>query len=296
MVVDVAVEDGTHDVIGSNFGFSTYGGEQAAVLMSPPAPRALVGVLPAVGIRAAYYTEFFAALNARGIAGVAADWIGAGASPVRASRRVAWSYNEMVHDHAGGLHHAAKERVGDVPFFWLGHSLGGHVAMLHAGLEPSVRGVALFASGSPHYKAWTGREQAVMAGGSLMVRVISAALGYFPGTQLRFGERESAGWARDWYHLHRTGSFSHPGFDGDALLQQMKAPVLTATVFDDRLAPAESAASLVARTATRGVTQLNWNPGHAVGHNRWPRRLTERAAQDFDDWVSGVLDADVVRS
>ncbi|MFK7999938.1 MAG: alpha/beta fold hydrolase [Polyangiales bacterium] len=273
----------------AEFAFDTFGGAQNALCLAPDAPRAVVGVLPAVGIRAAYYTEFFAALNARGIAGVAADWIGAGASPVRASRRVAWSYNEMVHQHAAGLHDASQKRFGDVPFFWLGHSLGGHVAMLHAGLESGVRGVALFASGSPHYKAWTGRERVAMAGGSLMVRVISAALGHFPGKELRFGERESAAWARDWYHVHRTGSFSHPGFDGDALLRQMRAPVLVATVFDDRLAPGESAAALVARTPTSNVTRRSWNPGHAVGHNRWPRRLRERAAEDFDLWVSRIL-------
>ena len=161
--------------------------------------------------------------------------------------------------------------------------------MLHAGVEPSVRGVALFASGSPYYKAWTGRERAAMAGGSLMVRLISGALGFFPGTQLRFGERESAGWARDWYNVHRTGSFSHPGFDGDALLRRMRAPVLCATVFDDRLAPAESASQLVSRSGAPGVTRTTWSPGHAVGHNRWPRRLTECAAADLETWVSAVL-------
>lgn len=291
MVVDVAVEERAGDVKGADFRFSTYGGEQAAVLMAPSAPRALVGVLPAVGIRAAYYTEFFGALNAYGIAGVAADWIGAGASPVRASRREAWSYREMVHEHAAGLHHAATERVPEAPFFWVGHSLGGHIAMLHAGLEPSVRGVALFASGSPFYKSWTGREQAAMVGGSLLIRLISGALGYFPGTQLRFGERESSGWARDWYHAHRTGSFSHPGFDGDALLHDMDAPVLSATVFDDRLAPAESAAQLVARTRARDVTLKTWNPGQAVGHNRWPRRLAECAADELEAWIGQVIQA-----
>lgn len=268
--------------------FSTYGGEQDALLMTPSAPRAVVGVLPAVGIRAAYYAEFFAALNARGIAGVAADWIGAGDSPVRASRRMSWSYREMVHGHAAGLHEAATKRL-DVPFFWLGHSLGGHIAMLHAGLTPSVRGVALFASGSPHYKAWKGRERVLMSSGALLVRVISGAMGYFPGTQLRFGERESAAWARDWYRLHRSGSYSHTGFDGDALLRRMNAPVLAATVFDDRLAPAESCDLLIARSGTEDVTKATWNEGHAVGHNRWPRRLTERAAADFDEWASRVL-------
>lgn len=283
------------DFVGdAEFSFATFGGHQLALCVAPEVPRAVVGVLPAVGIRAAYYADFFAALNARGIAGVAADWVGAGASPVRASRRVTWSYKEMVHAHAAGLYRASRERFGDVPFFWLGHSLGGHVAMLHAGLESRVRGVALFASGSPHYKAWKGQERVLMAGGSLMVRAISAALGYFPGKELRFGERESAGWARDWYRLHRTGSFSHPGFDGDSLLRRMKAPVLAATVFDDRLAPAESATSLLARTPTKDVTRLTWNPGHAVGHNRWPRRLTERAAEDFDVWATAAFESTAV--
>lgn len=190
------------------------------------------------------------------------------------------------------LHEAAMSRFGDVPFFWLGHSLGGHIAMLHAGLAPSVHGVALFASGSPYYKAWTGRERAAMAGGALLVRLISGALGHFPGKQLRFGERESAGWARDWYRVHRSGSYSYPGFDGDALLRRMEAPVLSATVFDDRLAPAESTALLVERSSTSDVTRVTWNPGHGVGHNRWPRRLTEVAATEFDDWVSRVLKAE----
>jgi predicted alpha/beta hydrolase len=292
MLVAVAEQTKVNRGPSSALSFRTYGGEQPALLMAPAAPRAVVGVLPAVGIRAAYYSEFFAALNLRGIAGVAADWIGAGASPVRASRRVSWSYPEMVHEHAAGLHEAAMSRFDDVPFFWLGHSLGGHIAMLHAGLTPSIRGVALFASGSPYYKAWTGRERAAMAGGAFLVWLISGALGHFPGTQLRFGERESAGWARDWYRVHRSGSYSYPGFDGDALLRRMEAPVLSATVFDDRLAPAESTALLVERSSTSDVTRVTWNPGHGVGHNRWPRRLTEVAATEFDDWVSRVLKAE----
>ena len=69
----------------------------------------------------------------------------------------------------------------------------------------------------------------------------------------------------------------------------MTAPVLSATAFDDRLAPAESTAILVAKTGAQDVTRVTWNPGRAVGHNRWPRRLRDEAATDLHGWIRRVL-------
>ncbi|MEM9865692.1 MAG: alpha/beta fold hydrolase [Myxococcota bacterium] len=263
--------------------FRTLGGDQAYRWCAPKDARACFAVLPAVGIRGAYYDAFLQALAARGFAGAAADWPGSGESPVRADRRTRWSYDALVNAHAAGLRNAVEARFAGVPFYWVGHSLGGHVALMHAG-RYGADGVCLLASGGPDRRAWRGASTLGLAGRVHLMVAITGALGYWPGRAFGFGERESAQWVFDWYRAYRTGSFRTPRFDGDAALRAWTGPTLVVTVADDPLAPKASTQFLVGRTRSE-VQWQRWSPDHPVGHNRWPRLGPDVMAERIEAWV-----------
>ena len=79
--------------------------------------------LPALGIRASYYTGFLRGLAAAGVHGVAADLTGHGESPVRARRGRQWGYGDLVQSHLPDVHEAVRCHFPRSDFFWVGHSL-----------------------------------------------------------------------------------------------------------------------------------------------------------------------------
>jgi len=269
--------------------FDSLGGAQSAQLFTPDGPTAVVAVLPALGIRSGYYAAFAEALVDEGLACVVADLPGNGDSPVRAGRgdgQEQWSYKELVEVYAEGVARATRGRFRGVPFFWLGHSVGGQVALMHAGgAAAQVAGVALVAAGTPFVGAWRGAERVKVGLAAGLFRSVSAALGYLPGRRLGFGNRESAAWVRDWYRALRTGSFQFDEFDGDARMRGFAGPVFGFNVSDDRLAPEEATSILIDKTRASEVTRHRWEVQEPVGHNRWPRADPTGVAAHIAAWV-----------
>jgi len=80
--------------------FATLGGTQRAAVDTPAdAPRGVVVVAPALGVRESDYRKLCGALNGQGFATAAVDLPGHGDSPVRANRRRDWGYASVIeHD------------------------------------------------------------------------------------------------------------------------------------------------------------------------------------------------------
>lgn len=269
--------------------FETLGGRQDARYVAPLAEtRAIIGIIPALGIRADYYSAFQEALAAQGFASVTADLIGAGSSPVRADRQTHWVYKDLVERYAQGLFEATRRHEATAPFYWLGHSLGGQVGMMHAGLaQGQVAGVILFASGSPYHVGWPGLDGLKIRLIAQLFHGLCLLLGYLPGPQLGFGGRESGEFMRAWGHAVETGSFNWRGFEGDALLAQFHGEVLAVNISDDELAPPSSTRQLLSKTNALRSTMKLWEatPSQPVGHNRWPRADPERAVSYISAWL-----------
>ncbi len=267
---------------------NSLGGVQSVQLERGEAPDAPVAlVVPAMGIGAGYYREFSRVLSRRGWNVMLGDLPGQGKSPLRPDRARNWTYGDVVRDHLGALAKGAAELFPGAPRIWIGHSLGGQLALLRAGAFPGeTEGVVLIASGSPHYRAWPGHQ----AGGILLFTqlggLLGAGLGHFPGHRLGFGGRQPRSLIGNWAQVGRTGSFRFADFDGDAALRNCVAPVLAIQLEGDGMAPKASLEELLGRVASTQVRRVLWSSADgAPHHNRWPRS-PHWPARAMDEWVS----------
>ena len=289
--------DSPDDRSTQGFDFPTIGGTQSAVLTLSRSVRApIVLVLPALGLRAEYYAPLVARLAVEGVHAAAIDLPGHGASPVRASRRVDWGYPELV-THAAAARDAASRALPGVPVFWLGHSIGGQIALLESGLHPGgAAGVALVASGSPYYRAWRGLAALKIALGTRFSAALAGVVGYFPGEQAGFAGREARSVMQQWARLARTGAYRFGAFDGEALLAAGRAPVLALRVLGDDLAPEAAVEHTLGKLGQRTIEREVWR-GLATKnvHNRWPR-TPEPAVERVTAFVRATLATTPARS
>ena len=212
------------------------------LLLQPATPaRDVLLWLPALGVAARNYVPFARELAARGIAVALHEWRGCGSSDWRAARARDWGYRELLMLDIPASRAAA---VGAFPQarLWLGgHSLGGQLAALAAGLDPpGIVGLALVAAGSPYWRmfrhAWAIR--AVYA----CVPCVAAICGFFPGRRLGFGGREAHGVMSDWARSGRSGRYAATGVESDLemALARVSVPLLAVLLADDWLGPSRS--------------------------------------------------------
>ena len=222
----------------TGFGFQTLGGLQQADLRDGASEYSpIVVVAPAIGIGARYYASLCAGLTEIGIGAVSIDMPGHGASPIRAGRHDNWGSEELV-DHFASVVGALAEIKPHAPIYLLGHSLGGHVALMLAGRgDVHVSGVVLVAAGAPYWRAWRGPGALFLRWGSALYGVIAQILGYFPGNRLGFGGREARTLIVQWAASARTGEYDFPGFMGEELLSRPGPPVHSIGLRGDFFAP-----------------------------------------------------------
>lgn len=259
------------DVI-DELAFATLGGTQRAAVDSPAgAPRGVVVVAPALGVRASYYRKLCGALNELGFATAAVDLPGHGESPVRANRRRDWGYVPVIEHYASALR-AVHAATPDLPKFIVGHSIGGQVALMTAGMDiPGLRGVVVVASGCPYWRTWDGAEAYRIRAATWTCSLMARSLGVFPGDKVGFGGREPKTLIVQWAHAAQTGKYAHGSFDGDALLAKPGPPTLGIRVEGDALAPERSVKLTLDRLKARDVSFERWNTApHGGDHNRWP--------------------------
>ncbi len=220
--------------------------------------------LPALGVGARYYEKFGHELRACGIALETLEWRGTGTHPLRAGRRVDWGYRELLLDAAHALGRAQRANPNRV---WLlgGHSMGGQLAALLAAIVGTgefvaarpVDGLVLVATGVPHWRLYQGRMRWGVRAFAALLPAITAMVGHFPGTALRFAGREARGVMRDWAHSALTGRYAARGvaLDLDRALQTLRVPVCAVALAQDWLAPVASLQALLAKLPDSSVSQ-----------------------------------------
>lgn len=252
--------------------FASVGGTQRAGVHRPPeTPRGAVLVAPALGVRASYYLKLCVALNELGFVTTAVDLPGHGTSPVRASRRTDWGYVQVIEHYASALQ-AFHDTTPGVPKFALGHSIGGQVALMTAGMDvPGLAGVVVVASGCPYWRTWEGAQAYRIRASTWACGAIARSVGVFPGDKVGFGGREPKTLIVQWAHAAQTGRYVHGDFDGDALLARPGPPTLGICVDGDDWAPERSMKLTLERLSAREVSFERWSTApHGGNHNRWP--------------------------
>lgn len=209
----------------------------------PPAPRAWLYWLPALGVGPGPNETFADAMAARGFAVAVHEWRGLGTSNRRAGRGQDWGYRELLDlDIPAGLEAAALAHP-SLPGWIGGHSLGGQFALIEAARRgDGLQGVLLAASGHPHWKQFPGLRKFGVLAFAAGIPLVTNLAGHFPGTRLGFAGREAGRLMREWARTCRRGDYRTGDFGGalDAALAAWRGRVLAIRLAHDTLAPPAS--------------------------------------------------------
>ena len=215
-------------------------------------PREGIGLtwLPALGVPAAKYDGFAAALRDRGIGVAIHEWRGTAGSSLRPSRRNDWGYRELVDHDIPATIAAAKQAMPQLRWVLGGHSLGGQLAALSLAMRPAqAQALLLIATGVPAAGYFPGLK-------ALGVRLFAQALGpltrlwgSFPGNRLNWAGHEAGQVMRDWAGTVRAGEYRQLAAlpDIDARLRALDRATLGLRFSDDWLVPAASMSDLLGR-------------------------------------------------
>lgn len=250
----------------------------SARLFEASSPRAVMVICPAMGVMARYYDSFARALAARGIHVAVTDLRGQGSSSLRAGRDVDWGYATLVEQDWPALAAAVQACWPGLPFYFLGHSQGGQVALLYAAHQPEgLDGVLTIACGSTCFRGWQGWQQYRILLQTQFVRVPAGMLGYFPGNRLGFGGRQARTEMRDWANTAWHGRYDliDGAIDYEQALGDVRVPVRVFSLEGDDFAPAGAAAwmagKLPAGTTVHRHLREDELPAEARDHFRWSR-------------------------
>ena len=267
------------------------GHRYAVEIHDEPTSRAIVLVLPAMGVTTTYYAPIIKNLRESGLGVAIVDWRGHGQSDVRARRGVDWGYRELAEVDLPATIAAIRHRLPNRPIYALGHSLGGQIACLHAAAHPGeLAGIALIASCSVHYVGW-GFPRGL--GTLLFTQVVGLAsrlFGYFPGERLRFAGQEGRRQMIDWAHNARTGRWeiADSAHDYEELLSKVEIPVLAMSLEGDAYAPSAAVDNQTAKLGLAEVTRHHWTAADmdrgGLHHFRWVRHSAP-VARMIEGWV-----------
>lgn len=248
----------------------------------PPAPRARLLWLPALGVPARHYLPLADALAARGVAVFVHEWRGLGSSNLRASRECDWAYRELLTVDLPASERAARRECEADNALLGGHSLGGQLASCFLGLSPTrAQGLWLVGSGSPYSPAFPAPLRFALPMAYRFLPWLAQRVGHLPGPRVGFGGREARGVIRDWSRSAMTGRYQMQDTDLEAPLSSVAARIRAVVLANDWMAPRSSLDYLLSKmpharadVRTLGDAEL----GVRSDHFAWMKQPAEVAA------------------
>lgn len=254
--------------------------------------RPVVIINPATSVRCRYYFRFATFLFENGFDVIAYDYRGIGESRPASLRGFQGSWLDWGHlDFDAVLRHAARSFPGQ-PIHVVAHSVGGFVI----GLAPSnhlIRRVFTMGAQFAHWRDYAaGHRMRMLAKWHLVMPLLTAIFGYFPGKRLGWLEDTPKGVVRDWGYSRkriedtcRRGTLALENVDRQALARQfgaVTAPTLAVSVTDDEFGTVAAVERLLSYFVSSPATHLRISPasigeakiGHfAFFHSRFEKAL-----------------------
>ena len=251
--------------------------------------KASMIILPAMGVRASFYRAMAGSLMDFDLTSYVMEYRGLGDSSLRAGWRTDFGYKQHQEDVAA-LIARIKQDYPDRPLYIAGHSFGGHLAMMTAGLDPtSFDGIIMLASGTPWHEAFEGKAGKHLKRFGWFVPAIMALYGHFPGSKFGFAGRESRSHMRDWLQMSTKNRFKIIGL-GDDLeekISQYKGRVLCMAFTRDNMAPIKAIKLMLGKIPKASVeikeltdTDIEGEATH-FGWAKTPHRISQR----ISEWI-----------
>lgn len=262
------------------------------VVPAASAEAPVVLLLPAMGTPATYYRPLLTGLAENGVCAVAVDLPQVTHRRRRRRAERGQGYAALAQDVLGRV----RRHLGDAfpnaaGTVILGHSLGGHLALVHLALTEALPdGLVLVASGSTHWQAYRGPRGLLVLLQTQAIALVTSVVGHWPGHLVGFGGRQHRALIRDWSALARSGRLRPAGAptDLESRLGALPIPVLAVDVAGDVLAPSSAMAALVGKLTSATVSRRHHAGSDTPpGHSRWARDPGD-LAEAVAGWVRSV--------
>jgi predicted alpha/beta hydrolase len=193
---------------------------------------------PATGVLARYYHRYARFLARHGFDVLTYDYRGIGLSRPKRLRGCGYRWREWGECDFDAALRFMHDRRREGPLMVVGHSVGGFLP----GLAESAPLIDRMLTVGAQY-AWWGdymprRRLALFVKWHVVMPVITALCGYFPGRGLGWLEDLPVGVANEWSFRGPHFESSHPRVERQAVLSRMAAmhaPILAVAVSDDEL-------------------------------------------------------------
>jgi predicted alpha/beta hydrolase len=243
--------------------------------------------------------------QARGFAVYSLDLRGHGRSGPPASRRVDWSFDDLVTGDIPAAVGAVKLRHPDLPLIWLGHSLSAHAGAVAVGLRPElpVDLLVLLCPGpwvrafEPSWPLWQAKRGVLRAWDG-----VAALCGSFPASRFGVGtDDESRGYVRQHREWAASGGWQSRDGAADymAALARVRQPALVVAAGGDLLCRPASVRRFAAAIGTgqAGAAAEHWRvSGRDLGRRLPPGHMSVITAppclpvwERIDGWLRARL-------
>jgi predicted alpha/beta hydrolase len=252
-------------------------------------PSAALILLPALGIRAKFYTALAQGLAKGGVLVVVLEQRGNGESAYRPGDGSRFDLKDYLHRDLDAALRWLKAKPYDGPLYIGGHSLGGHVASMAAAEKPArFAGVIHFACGFPYAGDYRPPASFFIRFLIALIPLMTYIIGYFPGSRLGLGGREYRGLMMDWCQWARSGSYNIKGFEKtEEGLAAYRGRVLSLAFEQDTLASAKSIDRSCAVYKSAHVSKRKLGAaeqGAYLGHINWGKK-PDGAVATVLDWL-----------
>ena len=208
--------------------------------------RGVVLIVPAMGVEQRFYAAFAQWLAERGFVTVTFDYVGMGLSRQGPLRDLQVDVIGWGRHDCSAMLDAAVEAAGELPVFWIGHSLGGQILPFVRGSE-RIRRAFTIATGSGYWRENTRslRNRAWLLW-HLIAPLVTPLAGYFPGQRLGMVGDLPRGVIEQWrrWCLHPEYAV---GAEGEAVREAYSAvrtPITAISFTDDEMMSGRNTESL----------------------------------------------------
>lgn len=223
-------------------------GHQLASCWYYPAgtPQGAVMIASAMGVKQRFYANFASWLAERGFLVVTFDYLGIGQSRQVPLRQLKVDLLDWARHDCSAVLVKVAEAAGDMPLYWIGHSVGAQILPLVEGHERLTR-IITIAAGSGYWRENSPqiRCQAWLLWHGL-APVLTAIAGYFPGERIGAVGDLPAGVIRQWrrWCLHPEYLVGVEGEPIRRAFAEMQTPLTSLSFTDDEMMSARSTESL----------------------------------------------------